>query len=116
MDKKEQKNWLMISIIAILLILVAVSIFFLVKGKLGLGGTADKKIYNTLIGYELEYRNIAGNVLIYNIKKEDIKSITRTNLDGEEVWKVNVGEGLSWNIYFDIGGNRIIKHEQLFVS
>jgi hypothetical protein len=116
MDKERQKGGVTILIIVIILIITGSLIFFLINSYMNLEESPQTKIKERLIGYKLEYPNIAGNLLIFEIKSEDIKSIKKTVLNEKEVWKVRVGKGLVWDLYFDIKGDKIIKQEQLFVS
>ena len=77
----------------------------------------DEKIKKTLVGHELVYYNIAGSPMSYNITEEGIGDIEQTTLNGEAAWKVKIGEqGLTWDIYIDGEGEKILKEVQLFVT
>ncbi len=74
----------------------------------------QEKIKSKLIGMEITYYGIAGNALVYNVTENDIKLINETLLDSKRVWKVRIGEGISWDYYFDERGENIVKTVQLF--
>ncbi len=74
----------------------------------------EEKIKSKLIGLEITYYGVAGNALVYKVSENDIKMINETLLDGKRVWKVRVGEAMSWDIYFDEKGDNIVKIIQLF--
>ncbi len=74
----------------------------------------EEKIKSKLIGMEITYYGIAGNALVYNVAENDIKMINETFLDSKRVWKVRIGEGISWDYYFDEKGENIVKIVQLF--
>lgn len=75
-----------------------------------------ERITQNLVGTQIEYYNVAGRPMSYNISASDIKSINKTQQDGKIVWKVRVGSKLAWDIYFNDTGEKILKKEQLFVS
>src|SRR3989338_7913859 len=72
----------------------------------------EQKIKEKLVGYEITYYNIAGKPINYTVKESDILSIENGNYKGA-LWKVRVGEALSWDIYLDNNFN-IVRQEQLF--
>ena len=74
----------------------------------------QEKIKSKLIGMEIKYYGFAGNALVYNVTENDIKMINETLLDSKKVWKVRIGEGISWDYYFDEKGDNIVKTVQLF--
>lgn len=74
----------------------------------------QEKIKSKLIGMEITYYGIAGNALIYNVTENDIKMINESLLENEKVWKVSIGEGISWDYYFNEKGDNIVKTVQLF--
>lgn len=75
-----------------------------------------EKIRRSLIGTSIAYNDIAGRPVKYNVSEKDIKSIEKIMLDGRNVWKVRIGDGLAWDYYYNEQGNEIIKKEQLFVT
>lgn len=75
-----------------------------------------ERITQNLIGTQIEYYNVAGQPMSYNISAYDIKSINKIQLDNKIAWKVRVGSQLSWDLYFNETGEAILKKEQLFVS
>lgn len=75
-----------------------------------------ERITQNLVGTQIEYYNVAGQPMSYNISAYDIKSINKTQLDNKIAWKVRVGSQLAWDIYFTENGETILKKEQLFVS
>ena len=74
----------------------------------------EEKIKSEVIGLEITYYNIAGNPIIHKVSDEDIKSIYPVELDNKNLWKVEIGEELKWNLYYDEKGEELIKTEQLF--
>ncbi len=76
--------------------------------------TITEVIRGNLIGTNITYYDFAGRPVNYTIIEYDIKDIQETTFKGALVWKVKIGEGLSWNIYMDEKGEKIIEVEQLF--
>ena len=71
--------------------------------------TTKVDIQESLIGTNLEYANIAGDSMQYEITEKDITSIQQIN----DVWEVHIGHSLQWKL--TLNDNReIIKTEQLF--
>ena len=75
-----------------------------------------ERIKQNLVGTQIEYYNVAGQPIAYNISAYDIKSINKTRLDNKVAWKVRIGSRLAWDIYFNETGEAIIKKKQLFIS
>ena len=90
----------------------------LVSGCVGINSDeqAKARIRIDLIGADIVYTNIAGESMIYAVTNADIKSIEKTTLANQTVWKVRVGEALAWDIYYDETGSKVVKQEQLFKS
>ncbi len=78
------------------------------------GTSIDENIENTLVGHQLVYYDIAGEPRYYNISKKDIRSIEKSESDGEIVWIATVGSGMQWEIYLNSTGESILKEIQLF--
>lgn len=78
------------------------------------GISIDENIENTLVGHQLVYCDIAGEPRYYNISKKDIRSIEKSELDGEIVWIATVGSGMQWEIYLNSTGESILNEIQLF--
>jgi hypothetical protein len=74
----------------------------------------QEKIKSKLIGLEITYSGKWGEIEKYTINETDIKTMNETWLDSKRVWKVRIGEGISWDYYFDEKGENIVKVEQLF--
>lgn len=78
------------------------------------GTSIDENIENTLVGHQFVYYDIAGEPRYYNISKKDIRSIEKSESDGEIVWIATVGSGMQWEIYLNSTGESILKEIQLF--
>jgi hypothetical protein len=78
------------------------------------GITAEEQIKQELIGHNLTYSNIAGQPVEFIIQDQDIISIESIS-EKEAVWKVHVGDTLSWELYLD-ENYKILRSEQLFQS
>ncbi len=78
--------------------------------------SVESKIKPKLNGHTLYYSNIAGQQMNYTVQEKDIVEMIKTSLDGNPVWRIKVGQSLSWYVYFDESGERIVKEEPLFVS
>jgi|SRR3989338_22323 len=92
--------------------LVFVAILFTLASCQSNFKSDEQKIKEKLVGYEITYYNIAGKPINYTVKESDILSIENGNYKGA-LWKVRVGEALSWDIYLDNNFN-IVRQEQLF--
>lgn len=74
----------------------------------------EEKIKAKLEGYELVYYNLKGDPVTYVVHEEDINSIEEINEKGA-FYKVNVGKGISWELYLD-ENYEVIRERPLFVS
>ena len=68
----------------------------------------------TLVGHQIVYYDIAGEPRYYNISKKDIRSIEKSESEGEVVWVVTVGSGMQWEIHLNSTGESILEENQLF--
>lgn len=78
------------------------------------GTSITENIEKTLVGHQIVYYDIAGEPRYYNISKSDIRSIEKSESDGEVVWIATVGSGMQWEIYLNSTGESILKKIQLF--
>lgn len=76
--------------------------------------TIDENIEKTLVGHRIVYYDIAGEPRYYNISKKDIRSIEKSESEGEVVWLVTVGSDMKWEILLNSTGESILKENQLF--
>jgi len=74
----------------------------------------DENIENTLVGHQLVYYDIAGEPRYYNISKKDIRSIEKSESNGEVLWIATVGSGMQWEIHLNNTGESILEEIQLF--
>lgn len=84
------------------------------EGQNNSGTIIDENIENTLVGRQIVYYDIAGEPRYYNISKKDIRSVEKSESNGEVVWVVTVGSGMQWKIYLNSTGESILKETQLF--
>lgn len=73
-------------------------------------------IKKTLIGMNLTYYSIAGQPMNYTIGDGDIQTIDKVEYNGQQAWKVRVGQGMQWDLTMDKSGERILDTKQLFVT
>ena len=78
------------------------------------GITIDENIEKTLVGHQIVYYDIAGEPRYYNISKKDIRSIEKSESEGEVVWVVTVGSGMQWEMHLNSTGESILEENQLF--
>lgn len=78
------------------------------------GITINENIEKTLVGHQIVYYDIAGEPRYYNISKKDIRSIEKSDSEGEVVWVVTVGSGMQWKIHLNSTGESILEENQLF--
>lgn len=74
----------------------------------------EDAVRKSLVGTEIEYGNLAGNTLTYVVNESDIISVEKIS-EKEAVWKVRVGNNLSWYLYLN-ENHDIIRIEQLFMT
>lgn len=74
----------------------------------------NENIEKTLVGHQIVYYDIAGKPRYYNISKKDIRSIEKSESEGEVVWIVTVGSGMQWEMHLNSTGESILEENQLF--
>lgn len=79
------------------------------------GTPPEDAIKNTLVGSNLSYESgFMGIPLQYTLDKSDIGDIAGTQYDGEDAWKVRVGQaGIFWDVILDETGTEILKASQV---
>jgi hypothetical protein len=72
-------------------------------------------ITKALVGANLSYnRSLMGTPLQFQIDESDIGDITGTQYNGEDAWKVRVGQqGVYWDVILDETGTRILNVSQV---
>lgn len=99
-----------------LTIAVSISIVLLALLTLGVSGSPDDNIRETLVGMNLTYTNIAGMPMNYTITEESIGAIDKTTYKNQTAWKVHIGEGIAWDLTMNADGTRILDVKQLFYT
>lgn len=77
-------------------------------------GDAKSTIRDTLAGTNLTYYSIAGQPMNYTISRDDIGTVEPITYEGQDAWKVRVGQSLAWDLTMDANGTGILYVNQLF--
>jgi hypothetical protein len=79
------------------------------------GTPPEDAIKDTLVGENLTYNSgYMGIPLQYTIDESDIGAISGTQYQGEDAWKVRVGQaGIFWDVILDDTGTEVLKASQV---
>jgi hypothetical protein len=96
-----------------LIVIILISFIFINGCEPVYDSGIEENIRKKVVGTRITYYNIAGNPIEYEISEDNINSIHLIELNEETIWKVEIGKGLKWNLYYNKEGE-LIRTEQLF--